>query len=221
MKFEKLYNSKFYAFFETLYRLIVLNLIFLVFVALGLVVFSFIPAAAALIVVLRSMNHESEFPLVKTFYRAFIANFKKTLGLSGFFLLLGAVLVFNTYFFYLGWVEYQALVNELVFNLSLILDGVFVISLINACFIRVYFPNLNNWKTIKYSFLLLRAAPLQFLLVFALAILSAYVIYAAPVIALAIWMSLCFFVINRLLKNKYELLVASGVKSQDAMDFVR
>lgn len=221
MKFEKLYNSKFYAFFETLYRLIVLNFIFLIFVALGLVVFSFIPAAVALIVVLRSMNHESEFPLVKTFYRGFIANFKKTLGLSGFFLLLGAVLSFNTYFFYLGFLEYQALVNELIFNFSLILDGIFIISLINACFIRVYFPNLNNRKTIKYSFVLLRAAPLQFILVFAMTILSVYVIYTVPIISLAFWMSLCFYVINRLLKNKYERLVASGVKSQEAMDFVR
>ncbi len=221
MKFEKLYNSKSYVFFETLYRLIILNLIFLIFVALGLVVFSFIPAAVALIVVLRSMNHELEFPLVKTFYRAFIANFKRTLGLSGFFLLLGAVLIFNTYFFYLGFLEYQALVNELIFNFSLILDGIFVISLINACFIRVYFPNLNNRKTIKYSFVLLRAAPLQFILIFAMAILSVYVIYTIPIITLALWMSLCFYVINRLLKKKYERLVASGVKSQEAMDFVR
>lgn len=219
MKFEKLFNSKFYAFFEMAYRLLVVNLLFILCSVLGLVVFSTIPALIASITVVKSISHDSSFPLVKTYFNIFKKQLKANMLLSLVFLFAGAILLFNTYFFYLGMQEYQALINEIIFNLSLVLDGIFIVSFINVGFIRVYFPNLNLGKTLKYTFVLLKVFPVIFILVFLLVVVTIIVTYVIPYIMVIFGFSVFVWIVHSLLKAKYSRLVAQGVVSLDVSQY--
>ncbi|HNZ50129.1 MAG TPA: DUF624 domain-containing protein [Bacilli bacterium] len=220
MKFEKLYNSKFYMFFECLYRLILVNLLFILCSLLGLVVFSVVPAAIALVTVIKSYSSETAFPIGKTFWHIFKKHFKSNLVLSGLFFVLFLIFTFNAYFFFLAWQEYQALINEIIMNLAFVLDGIIIVAFINAIFIRVYFPNLNTKKTLKYAFVLLRALPLRFLAILGILVLMAVITYFFPYYLIFIGFSLLAFIVNALLKANYMKLVADGVTPLLAQDYL-
>lgn len=220
MKFEKLYNSKFYMFFEWIYRLILVNLLFILCSLLGLVIFSIIPAFIAMTTIIKSYSSDTNFPIVKTFWHIFIKHFKQNGYLSLVFLFLFLIFIFNTYFFFLGWQEYQALINEIIFNFTLVLDGIMIVAFINAIFVRVYFPNLNTKKTIKYAFVLLRALPLPFVLTFLFLMIESIIVYYFPYFLIILGFSLLMLIVNTLVKTKYQKLVAEGVVSLQAQDYV-
>ena len=223
MKFEKLYNSRFFTFFEFFYRLVILNFITVLFSILGLVVFSLMPALVALIIIIRSLKGDNEFPVLTTYINAFVKNYRRVLKLSIFYLIIGLVLVFNTYFFYLGYVQNQGVINEVFYYLALFIDLVFILVFINACFICVYFPNLNNRKIIKYSFILLRAIPRQALLILLMLVGMVVILYIniLNIIIIFIFIALFIFISNLLLEKIYLSLVAAGVKSLDAFIYIR
>ncbi|MDD4077439.1 MAG: DUF624 domain-containing protein [Bacilli bacterium] len=223
MKFEKLYNSRFFTFFEFFYRLVILNFITVLFSILGLVVFSLMPALVALIIIIRSLKGDNEFPVLTTYINAFVKNYRRVLKLSIFYLITGLVLVFNTYFFYLGYVQNQGVINEVFYYLALFIDLVFILVFINACFICVYFPNLNNRKIIKYSFILLRAIPRQALLILLMLVGMVVILYIniLNIIIIFIFIALFIFISNLLLEKIYLSLVAAGVKSLDAFIYIR
>ena len=75
MKFEKFYNSRVFGFFDWLYRMFILNILTVLFIALGLAVFSLMAALVALLIVLRSAKSDFDFPLVKGYVKSFFANF--------------------------------------------------------------------------------------------------------------------------------------------------
>lgn len=204
---------------EFVYKLIVLNLLLILTTVLGLVIFSMMPALIALVIVLKSLKHDRAFPLVSTYFRAFKAIYVKSLKLSIFYTVVGCVFVFNTMFFYLALQESQPFFFQLAFYGMIVVDIVFLLAAVNACFVFVYFPNLSNAKIIKYSFVLLTSISLQGLGIIVLAILSIIILYVFPLILIFIWLSLCFFLINLLIKKTYEKFVADGVKSIDALDF--
>ncbi|MCK9536263.1 MAG: DUF624 domain-containing protein [Bacilli bacterium] len=223
MKFEKLYNSRFFTFFEFFYRLVILNFITVLFSILGLVVFSLMPALVALIIIIRSLKGDNEFPVLTTYINAFVKNYRRVLKLSIFYLIIGLVLVFNTYFFYLGYVQNQGVINEVFYYLALFIDLVFILVFTNACFICVYFPNLNNRKIIKYSFILLRAIPRQALLILLMLVGMVVILYIniLNIIIIFIFIALFIFISNLLLEKIYLSLVAAGVKSLDAFIYIR
>lgn len=223
MKFEKLYNSRFFTFFEFFYRLVILNFITVLFSILGLVVFSLMPALVALIIIIRSLKGDNEFPVLTTYINAFVKNYRRVLKLSIFYLITGLVLVFNTYFFYLGYVQNQGVINEVFYYLALFIDLVFILVFTNACFICVYFPNLNNRKIIKYSFILLRAIPRQALLILLMLVGMVVILYIniLNIIIIFIFIALFIFISNLLLEKIYLSLVAAGVKSLDAFIYIR
>ncbi|MGD9604766.1 MAG: DUF624 domain-containing protein [Bacilli bacterium] len=220
MKFEKLFNSKFYMFFEWLYRMIIINLLFILCSVLGLIVFSIVPSFIAMITIIKSLSTETSFPIVRPFFRIFLKHFKQNIVLSLVFLVLTLMFLFNTYFFFLAWQEYQALINEIIFNFTLVLDGILIVSFINALFIRVYFPNLNTLKTLKYAIILLRAMPMQFLLVFLLLIVMAVLLYYFPYFLIIMGFSIVIYIVNLLIRTKYSKLVATGVISLQAQDYL-
>jgi len=223
MKFQKLYNSRIYSVFDFFYRLIILNLITVFFGILGLFVFSLMPALVALIIVIRSLKGDKSFPLLSTYVNAFFKNYTNVLKLSLFYLVSGLVLIFNTYFFYLAFIENGGIVNEIFYYFALFIDLIFILSYINACFVYVYFPNLNNFKIIKYSFILLRAIPRQAFAIVLLISVSVLILYIniLNIILLFVFLSLIVFLINLLLERIYLRLVANGVKSLDAYLYIR
>ncbi len=219
MKFERLYNSKFFIIVDFVYKLIILNLLLILTTVFGLVVFSLMPALIALIIILKSLRHDRTFPLVQTYFRVIRANYRKIIKLSLFYTLLGCVFVFNTLFFYLALQESQPIFYQLAFYGMIVVDVVFLLAAINSCFVFVYFPNLTNRKIIKYSFVLLTSIPLQSLVVVLLLLMSVGLLYVFPIILIFIWPSICVFLIHISIRNTYERFVTEGVKSIDALDY--
>ena len=71
MNFERYVNSKFYHFIEILYKLLIINFLWLIISTIGFVVLTLMPAVIATYVVINSMNHDREFALVKSFFLVF------------------------------------------------------------------------------------------------------------------------------------------------------
>lgn len=220
MRFGKFINSKIYRILEMVFNLIVLNIITLLLFILGLGVFSIMPAIVALIIVLRSLKSDRSVPIFRGYYLAFKANYFRVLKLSLFYLMIGLLFLFNTYFFYSALLDWQGFINEILYYLWLAIDVVFIISFINACFICVYFPNLNNKKVIKYSFKLLMAIPVKAFILIVILISFIITMYLIPLLAIFIVISLFFYLANLLIENTYLKLVADGVKPLDASDYL-
>jgi len=223
MKFDKLYSSRIYSFFEFLYQLVILNFITILFTIGGLIIFSFMGALIALIIIIRSLKSDKFFPLLRTYISAFFNNYLRVLKLSLFYLILGLIFTYNTYFFYRGLIENQIMINAVFYYLALFIDLVFILSFINACFVYVYFPNLKNLKVIKYSFVLLRVILGQALFILFILALGLVMLYVniLNIIFIFIFISLFVFVVNVLLEKKYLLLVADGVIPLDAFLYIR
>lgn len=220
MKFEKFFNSKIFIFFEMLYRLMVANMLSVLLIVLGLGVFSIMPSIVSLIIVVRSFRHDTDFPIIKVFLLAFKKNYKRLLLLTFFYLAIGSIFTFNTFYFYTALKEYQTLFYEVAFNLMIVIDLIFGLMFLNACFIYVYFPNLNNKKVIKYSLVLLRAIPIQAIIIIIMLIGAIFLFVSIPILFIFILLSLYIYIINLMLKNTYQRLVVDGVKSLDAFTYV-
>lgn len=94
-------NTKFYRLMEWIWRLAYLNLLWLGFSLLGLVIFGLFPATTALYTVLRKwLKGEPDVQIFKTFFDAYKNDFIKANGLGYILLGVGYILWFN--FRYLG-----------------------------------------------------------------------------------------------------------------------
>jgi len=221
MNFEKVYNSPIYVIFEFLYRLIIINLLFVLTTILGLGVFTVMPAMVSLLILVRSLNHETSFPIVSAFVQAFRKNYKRVFMLSIFYGIIAIVFVFNTLYFYLFLQETNSFIHQILFYIMLILDAVVFVASVNACFVYVYFPNLSNKKIIKYSFVLLRAIPIQSVVIFGMILGMIFVAYVMPILIVLILVSLFAYIIQLAIDKTYRRLVADGVKSLDAFDYMK
>jgi len=221
MNFDKFVNSRIFSFFELVYRLIILNLVTVLTIILGLGIFTFMPALVALVIVVRSLKHDTDFPILRAFIISFKANYWRVFKLSWFYLLIGVILIFNTYFFYSSVIEYQQVLNLIIFYMTLILDGIFILAFINACFVRVYFPNLNNKKVFKYSFVLLRAITFQAIIIFIMIISAVFIFFVIPYVFIFIMFSSYTYFINLMIRNSYHRLVADKVSPLDVSLYLK
>lgn len=216
MNFDKFFNSKFYKVLEFVYRLIITNLIGLLAIILGFGIFSLMSSLVSMIIIVRSMNSNTEFPIVRVFVNSFKKNYKRVLPLSLFYYFLIVLSIFNIFYFYTAFNEFGVLFYEIAFNLSIAAFFIILATFINACYIYVYFPNLNNRKVIKYSFTLIRVTIMQMIAIIIFLVLTVIFIYTFYIFIIFIFISLGLFIINLLLRNTYSVLVVDNVKSLDA-----
>lgn len=110
-------GSTFYKIAEWIQRLVYVNLLWILFSLVGLVVLGIMPATAALYEIIRRWNNGvTSFPVFKTFWREYRAKFIKANLLGIIMAFLGYLLFFNIqyyqqqsgqiyiYFYYLSWV---------------------------------------------------------------------------------------------------------------------
>ena len=216
MNFERFFNSKFYKFLELLYRLIITNIFGILATLLGLGIFSLMSSLVSMIIILKSINTNTEFPIIKVFFRSFIKNYKRIVPLSLFYYGLTLLAIFNFFFFREGFIEFGTVVNEIAFYLSIAIVLIIIAAFINACYIYVYFPNLNNKKIIKYSFSLFRVIIIQMFVMIVYILLAIFLLYVFPYILIFLYFSLGLLIINLLIRFTYQKLVADGVTSLDA-----
>lgn len=217
-KYERISNSKPFKFMEYLYKLIVVNMMaFLTIVlTLGLTI---MPALTALVVIVKGLKEQEEFPIFSTYFYTFGKNFKKMIVLEIPYLLFFGLYSFNIYYFYEMVQEYQGIYNEVAYYVSLIILAIAIVAFINACVVAVYFPHLNRKKIIKYSFVLLKITSWKALIMFIIMVgfifLGVLILFGLPFILL----SLYFFIYIELIHNDYSKLLPLGYKSIHAIDY--
>lgn len=216
MKFERFFNSKFFKIMELLYRLLLTNLVGLLGIIIGLGLFSLMSSIVSMIIIVKSINSNTDFSIMKVFFKSFKENYKRIIVLSLFYYLFIAIAVFNAFYFYSAFIEFGGLFFEVGFNISLVVVLLVLAAFINAAFIYVYFPNLSNLKIVKYSFTLIRIIIRQFFLIVIYLIGIVLLVYTIPLLIVFIYISLGLFFINMTLRKTYIILVPDGVNSLDA-----
>ena len=220
MRFEKFFNSKVFIAFEYLYVIIISNLLFVLSFVLGLGIFSFMPALISLVIMLKTHDSTTEFPLLSVYVKSFMKNYWKSMKVFLLFLIGIVVFTFNTVFFYFSLEESDTFFFAISFYMMLILDVVLLFAMINAAFVYVYFPNLSVKKIIKYAFLLLRVVSIQSLILVPLLIIVIAFGFWIPILALLFLVSAYVLVMDRLLRTTYQKLISDGVTSLDAFLYV-
>lgn len=220
MRFEKFFNSKVFIAFEYLYVIIISNLLFVLSFVLGLGIFSFMPALISLVIMLKTHDSTTEFPLLSVYVKSFMKNYWKSMKVFLLFLIGIVVFTFNTLFFYFALEESDTFFFAISFYMMLILDVVLLFAMINAAFVYVYFPNLSVKKIIKYAFLLLRVVSIQSLILVPLLIIVIAFGFWIPILALLFLVSAYVLVMDRLLRTTYQKLLSDGVTSLDAFLYV-
>lgn len=213
MKLERFYNSVIFRIFETLYKVIMLNLLFVLTIILGLGVFGYMIALIILVLGIKSFESEREYSIVKTWIINIKKHYKKAFKLSLFYTGVGLLMIFDTAFFYLMIQQDAPMVYSIIYYLFIAIDIVFLYAIVNAAFVFVYFPNLENRKIIKYSFKLFQLVPIQSIMLMVLTILTMILVYVFPLIVVFIWFSLVIYLYHTTIRNTYRKLVADGVQS--------
>lgn len=220
MNFEKFINSRIFMFFDFLYKIIIINILTVLTIALGLVIFSLMPAIVSLIILIRTIEPQSDFPLIKTFTNSFFKNYKRVILVSVFYLVCALILTYNTYYFYTVLQTNKSTLIVIGYYVTLVMDITLIISFINACFIMVYYPYLKNKNVIKYSFILLLIYPLKSIIAFLIVIGTLVLSALVPPLSIFLFISLAFYFINLIYRNSYIKLVPQGRTPLDAFMYI-
>lgn len=212
MKIEKLYNSNVYRLFESIYRFVIFNFLFILTFVLGLGVFSFFLALIILVLAIKSFD-ESKDSIIKTWINMVMKYGFKAFRYSLVFVIIILLFIFNSVYFFLVLEEAIHWVYSVMFSFSLACLLISIAALINGAFVFVYYPNLSFKKWLKYSFMLLRIFPLQTLYLVGSIVLSVFLLYTAPLILILILPSLSLYIYHLITKKTYKRLVAEGVET--------
>lgn len=134
---------------EWIMRVAALNLLWLLFTLLGLVVFGIFPATAALFAVARQFIRGNDVPIIKTYWQYFKADVIKVN-------LLGYVFVAIGYILYIDFQFLQLLEGylQVVLNVGLIIvTSLFIITSIYLLPVYVHF-DVKFFQYIKYAFII-------------------------------------------------------------------
>lgn len=155
-RFEKMINSSFSNFMNFLYKIMVLNILYLLSIIAGLFVFSFAPATVATLTCMKAINEKKEFPLFKTYVHIFKSEYKKSMIFFVFYLVTTTIVTVS-FFYYLN-------SQDIVFNnVGIVVTGLLVVinlaSLIHMFLISIYTPNISFKAKLKYSYLMIVYSP--------------------------------------------------------------
>lgn len=151
MNFEQYTNSKLYTIFDKLYKLIMLNLIWIATVAIGFGVITLFPATIALSVLLNSINLDQEFSLLRSFFTVFKKEFRKSQKLFLVLMLFGLLIGFDLVYFIDLFLSRPSMMNAFIVWLFLFISIFYAMVLIHIGPVYVYFPRLSIKNTIKLA----------------------------------------------------------------------
>ena len=174
-RFEKTLESPFHQLMNLLYKLIVINLLYLFSSAIGLIFFTFAPATIATMVCMKGVFEKKDFPLVASFSHIFKTEYKKSMIFFGFYVLTFALLGGSFYY-------YNFSPNTLFNTVGLVISGMVLVlhftSFLHFLLISVYTPSIRFRSKLKYSYIMLVYKPglsILLLIVNVLILLFSYV----------------------------------------------
>lgn len=142
-------------------RLMILNLFWMLFTVMGLIVAGFFPATTAMFAIIRKwmIGQSNELPIFKTFFKLYTHYFIQANLLGVIYLAIGALLTVDLHFF-----RYS---NGLFTNVLLLviysLIAIYSIMLLYLFPVYVHYEQ-NILENVKYTFILTIARPLHALL---------------------------------------------------------
>ncbi|KMJ55247.1 hypothetical protein AB685_28240 [Bacillus sp. LL01] len=144
---------------EWFMRFAYINLLFIFFTSIGLVLFGIVPAFIAMLAVMRKWFAKEEFPVFKRYWDEYKKEFIKGNGIGFIFFVVGSILALN---FYLVQQIDHMVQLPLKYGMVMI-TFLFVITFLYVFPIRAQYK-MSIWDCIKYAFILGVSHPLSFLL---------------------------------------------------------
>lgn len=221
MNFEKYVNSRLFTFFNFLYKMVILSLIFFVASVLGLIFLTIVVTGIGILTIIKSTNDNNELPLILSFGLIFKKYFLKGLFLSLIVLGITFLLAFNTYYFYELTIKNQSIYSYIALYLTIGLDIIAISCLVMTMLISVYFPFLKTYNTLKYSLMMLFAFPGAFFMLVGLIIVFFILAFLFPYIIPIILPGLFFYFVYLIYHYRLEKLVTKdGILPLDAFEFL-
>lgn len=154
--FEKTLQSPFHQFMNLLYKLIVINLLYLFTTALGFVFFTFAPATIATMVCMKGIYEKKDFPIVASFISIVKSEYKKSMILWVFYVITFAILGGSFYY-------YSQSPDSLFNTIGLVISGLALMlhftSFLHMLLISVYTPDVRFRSKLKYSYMMIVYKP--------------------------------------------------------------
>lgn len=208
MNFDKYTSSKIFSFFDILFVLVSLNVFWLLTSVVGLGIFTFMPATLTLFIMVMNYLKGYQTSLFQTLLRMFKYEYIKSQVIFIILVLAGLIIYLNIQFFS-GMVNGDNVIIGyigLVINFMVLIG--YIITWIHLFPVYLFYPLLNPFQIIKYSFLFGMAFPLTTFLIIIIIALNTYItIFHLPFILVLGWGSISAFVIIKLLRHRYEKLI--------------
>lgn len=169
----------YYTFSVWAMRLAYLNMLWVFFSLIGLIIFGVMPATTAMFVVVRKwMMEDEDIPIFATFWDAYRENFLKTNGLGLLLFIIGYILV----------MEFQILRLQESIGYFIVSYGVLALFVLYAIVLTYFFPiyvhfNLKTIDYIKWPFIIGIVHPiLTIFLIFGIVVAIYFIFMTIPAI---------------------------------------
>lgn len=210
MDFNKIINSKTYNVLDLLFKLLIVNVLWVVMSTIGLGVLTIMPASIATYVIINSLIFDRHFPIFKSFFIIFKKEYWRAQKLFIALLFIGFIVYMDIDFFYQLVVDQPSAFSSALALLSLFFGFLYLLILIHIGPVYIYFPKLSTGQMIKLSLLMgFRHIFLSIFILLLLA-LSIVVVRYLPILgSMVVLFSFALFVYLslRYLRPKYESLI--------------
>lgn len=223
MNFENYANSKMYSFFDIVYKLMLINVIWFFLSLIGLGILTIFPALITSFILINTLMEQSEFPIVRGFRKTFVKEYLKSQKIFAILFLIALVLFFNMRIYYLQLAAQESFVYNIGFWITLVLILVYLMMVTHVFMIYLFFPHFKTFQTLKYAFLFSLAFPFRtlFLLIIYIGVMLGLVYYPTffPLVFLLVMSVLVFFTI-KVLRPKY-IMVLKDKKPLNVYDYIQ
>lgn len=197
-------------FMNKVYQIIILNIITFFTIIIGLGIFSLLPALVSLLAMLKNADDDTILGMIKLYFRTFKKIYWKAFSVFLFFGVLIFLGAFSVFYFYCWLLESTHLFYVICYYVVLFAEAIFILALINSCFIIVYYPHLKWIKVIKYAFQTMLVVAFRMIILFMLLIGSIYLgivfVFAVPLFSISLFM----WIALKLLDEPYTKLIPEG-----------
>lgn len=167
-------SSKLYTFLNLIYRLAIINLLWLCFTVIGLILFGFFPATVAMFTVIRKEVLKEDMPIFQTFWSTYKQEFLKSN-------LLGLILVVIGYILYIDivFLKYISGAIQILYIPVLIMCIVYILMLLYIFPVYVHY-HVTIAQVIKNAFLMMVLYPIITFLMIIFGLVVSYIMFKIP-----------------------------------------
>jgi uncharacterized membrane protein YesL len=161
-------SSGLYKLFDWIYRLALINILWLFFSIIGLIIFGFFPATVAMFTIIRKSVLKEDVPIFRTFWLTYKKEFFKSN-------LLGLILVVIGYIFYLDLIFLKSTSGLIQFLYApmLVMSFVYMLMLLYIFPVYVHYE-IKVFQIIKNSFLIMILYPIYTIMMIMMILLVSF-----------------------------------------------